>query len=56
MKEPWINPETNSVWIQSKATLAMDLAIAENLKKDDLTDEKIVPPEYHKFLDIFDKK
>ena len=52
----WINPETNSVWIQSKATLAMDLAIAENLKKDDLTDEKIVPPEYHKFLDIFDKK
>ena len=52
----WINPETNSVWICSKATLATDLAIAENLKKDDLTDEQIVPPKYHKFLDIFNKK
>ena len=39
-----------------KATLATDLAIAENLRKDDLTDEQIVPPEYHKFLDIFNKK
>ena len=52
----WINPETNSVWICSKATLATDLAIAENLKKDDLTNKQIVPPEYHKFLDIFDEK
>ena len=52
----WINPETNSVWIFSKATLATDLAIAENLKKDDLTDEQIVPPKYHEFLDIFNKK
>ena len=52
----WINPETNSVWICSKATLATDLAIAENLKKDNLTDEQIVPPEYHEFLYIFDEK
>ena len=52
----WINLETNSVWICSKATLAMDLAIAENLKKDDLTNAQIVPPEYHKFLDIFNEK
>ena len=52
----WINPETNSVWICLKATLATDLAIAENLKKDNLTDEQIVPPEYHKFLDIFNEK
>ena len=52
----WINQETNSVWICSKVTLAMDLAIAENLKKDNLTDEQIVPPEYHEFLDIFNKK
>ena len=29
----WINPETNSMWICLKATLAMDLAIVENLKK-----------------------
>ena len=52
----WINPETNSVWICSKATLATDLAIAENLKKDDLTDKQIVPPKYHEFLDIFNEK
>ena len=55
-KGAWINPETNSVWICLKATLATDLAIVENLKKDDLTDEQIVPPEYHKFLDIFNEK
>ena len=52
----WINPETNSVWICSKVTLAMNLAIVKNLKKDDLTDEQIVPPEYHEFLDIFNEK
>ena len=52
----WINPKTNSVWICSKTNLATDLAIRENQKKDDLTDEQIVPPEYHEFLDIFDKK
>ena len=52
----WINPETNSVWICSKAMLATDLVIVENLKKDDLTDEQIIPPEYHEYLDIFDKK
>ena len=32
------------------------MAIAENLKKEDLTDEQIVPPKYHKYLDIFNKK
>ena len=55
-KGTWINPETNSVWICSKANLATDLAIKENQKKDDLTDEQIVPLEYHEFLDIFDEK
>ena len=52
----WINPEMNSVWICLKATLATDLAIAENQKKDNLTDEQIVLPEYHEFLDIFNEK
>ena len=55
-KGAWINPETNSVWICSKATLAMDLAIAENVNKDNLTNEQIVPPKYHEFLDIFNEK
>ena len=52
----WINPETNSVWICSKTNLATDMAIAENLKKEDLTDKQIVPLEYHGYLDIFDEK
>ena len=32
------------------------MAIAENLKKEDLTDGKIAPPEYHEYLDIFNEK
>ena len=32
------------------------MAIAENLKKDNLTDKQIIPLEYHKYLDIFNKK
>ena len=52
----WINPKKSSVWICSKTNLATDMAITENLKKEDLTDEQIVPPEYHEYLDIFDEK
>ena len=32
------------------------MAIAENLKKEDLTDKQIVPLEYHEYLDIFNGK
>ena len=35
----WINPARNSVWICSKTNLAIDMAIAENLKKEDLMDK-----------------
>ena len=52
----WINPKMNSVWICSKTNLETDMAIAENLEKEDLTNEQIVPPEYHEYLDIFDEK
>ena len=55
-KGAWINPETNSVWICSKTNLAINLAITENQKKEDLTNEQIVPLEYHEFLDIFNEK
>ena len=55
-KGTWINLETNSVRICSKTNLATDLAIRKNQKKDNLTNEQIVPPEYHEFLDIFDEK
>ena len=48
--------EVEEVWIYAKTTLAMDLAIKENLKKDDLTDEQMIPPEYHQFLDVFSEQ
>ena len=52
----WENSEMNSVWICSKTNLVTNMVIAENLKKEDLNDKQIVPPEFHKYLDIFDKK
>jgi hypothetical protein len=46
--------ETN-VWIH-KINIAMELAIEENSKRQDKTDEQLVPAEYHKYLDIFSKE
>jgi hypothetical protein len=46
----------NDIWINAKTNLAMDMAIEENTKKADLSAEEIVPPAYHKFLDVFDKQ
>jgi hypothetical protein len=46
--------ETN-VWIH-KTNIAMKLAIEENSKKKDKTDEQLVPAKYHKYLDIFSKE
>jgi hypothetical protein len=43
------------VWIQ-KTNIATELAIEENSKKTDKTDKQLVPVEYHKYLDIFNKK
>jgi hypothetical protein len=45
----------NKVWINSKDNLATRLAAEVNQKKPDLTPEQLVPPEYHEYLDIFDK-
>ena len=36
--------------------MATDLAIKENAKKNDLTTEDIVPPEFHDFMDIFSEE
>jgi hypothetical protein len=33
----------------------MKLAAEANQKKPDLKPEQLVPPEYHKYLDIFDE-
>jgi hypothetical protein len=43
------------VWI-NKTNIATELAIEENSKKTDKTDEQLVPAEYHKYLDIFSKE
>jgi hypothetical protein len=43
------------VWIH-KTNIAMELAIEENNKKTDKTDEQLVPAEYHKYLDIFSEE
>jgi hypothetical protein len=46
--------ETN-VWIH-KTNIATELAIEENSRKKDKTDEQLVPAEYHEYLDIFSEE
>jgi hypothetical protein len=43
------------VWI-CKTNVATELAIEENSRKQDKTDEQLVPVEYHEYLDIFSKE
>jgi hypothetical protein len=43
------------VWIH-KTNIATELAIEEKSKKQDKTDEQLVPAEYHKYLDIFSEE
>src|SRR5271170_3995330 len=45
----------DEIWINAKTNLAMDLAIQENLKKEELTAEQIAPPEFHEYLDVFNE-
>src|SRR5271169_5168071 len=44
------------IWINAKTNLAMDLAIEENLMKEDKSPREIVPQEYHEYLDVFDEE
>jgi Reverse transcriptase (RNA-dependent DNA polymerase) len=43
------------VWIH-KTNITTELAIEENSKKTDKTDEQLVPAEYHGYLDIFSEE
>jgi hypothetical protein len=43
------------VWIH-KTNIATKLAIEENSKETDKTDEQLVPAEYHEYLDIFSEE
>jgi hypothetical protein len=50
-----LDMDDREIWINAKTNLAMDMAIEANLKKEELTAEQIVPPEYHEYLDVFDE-
>jgi Reverse transcriptase (RNA-dependent DNA polymerase) len=43
------------VWI-NKTNITTELAIEENSKKTDKTDEQLVPAEYHEYLNIFSEE
>ena len=36
--------------------IATELAIKDNMKKTEKTDRELVPTEYHKYLDVFNKE
>ena len=40
----------------SKVTIAMELAIKENKKKEEKTDKELIPKEYHEYLDVFSRE
>ena len=48
--------DIKEVWINAWSSMATDLAIKENAKKDNLTAEDIVPLEFHDFMDIFSEE
>ena len=43
------------VWINAKGNMATELAIKENEKEAELTNEELVPEDLHEFLDVFDE-
>ena len=51
----YIEEIKTKVWINAKGNMATELAIEENEKKAELTNEKLVPEDLHKFLDGFDE-
>ena len=44
-----------TTWI-NKTNIVTELAIKENDKKEEKTDEELVPKEFHDYLDIFSKE
>src|SRR5271154_2946845 len=53
-----IDGETNGseIWINTKTNLALEMAIKDNLAKEERTTEELVPKEFHEYLDIFNEK
>src|ERR1700678_2389691 len=48
--------EPEEVWINARTNVATELAAEENRKKEGIPIEKLVPEEYHEYLDIFDEE
>src|SRR5271169_6380988 len=44
------------IWINAKTNLAMEMAIKDNLSKEEKTVEELVPKEFHEYLDVFDEE
>ena len=47
--------EPEEIWINARTNVATELAAEENKKKEGVSPEKLVPEEYHEYLDIFDE-
>jgi hypothetical protein len=48
--------EPEEVWINARTNIATELAAEENKKKEGTPIEKLVPEEYHEYLDVFDEE
>ena len=59
-----INKDMNAIFIElfdekmeiNKINIATELAIEDNKKKTEKTDEELIPKEYHEYLDIFSEE
>ena len=51
----YIEEMKKKVWINAKGNMATGLAIKENEKKANLTNEELIPADLYKFLDVFDE-
>ena len=51
-----VNGKIELVWINAKINLAVDLAIENNLKKQERMVEEMVPKKYHEFLNVFSEE
>src|ERR1700678_1279085 len=48
--------EPEEIWINARTNVATELAAEENKKKEGTPIEKLVPKEYHEYLDLFDEE
>ena len=59
-----INKDMNAIFIEffdeemeiNKINIATELAIEDNKKKTEKTDEELIPKKYHKYLDVFSEE